>query len=62
MNKKEEKEKKGTPIIDGDARPDMPVDPSEIKSKLKKKTSGEGKFTSGRISDVNSIEDHKDAR
>lgn len=57
-----EKEKRETPIIDGDARPDMPVDPENIKKKRGTKPSGEKKFETERVSDVNSLEDFKDAK
>jgi len=60
-----EKEKRETPIIDGDARPDMPLDPDEeIKKdqeKNDKQPSGK-KFESERSSDINTLEDHRDAK
>jgi hypothetical protein len=62
---KKQKEKKETPIIDGDARPDMPVDPEAEKTEASRgKSQGQKgkKFTSERLSDLNSLEDHKDAR
>ena len=57
-----EKEKRETPIIDGDARPDMPIDPENDKKKQGKKPSGEKKFETERVSDINSLEDFKDAK
>ena len=60
MNQKE-KEKRETPIIDGDARPDMPVD-TENTTKGKQPKPEEKKFETERISDVNSLEDYKDAK
>ena len=60
MNNKE-KEKRETPIIDGDARPDMPVD-TESTKKGKQQKSEEKKFESERVSDINSMEDYKDAK
>lgn len=57
-----EREKRETPIIDGDARPDMPIDPENIKKKRNKKPSGEKKFETERVSDINSLEDFKDAK
>ena len=57
-----EKEKRETPIIDGDTRPDMPIDPENSKKKRDKKPSGEKKFESERVSDINSLEDFKDAK
>ena len=66
MDKKQiEKEKRETPIIDGDARPDMPLDPNEEIKKDKeqndKQSSGK-KFESERSSDINTLEDHRDAK
>jgi hypothetical protein len=61
--KKNEKEKRETPIIDGDARPDMPVDPQEEKDQTPPTGSPDKqKFTSERVSDLNSLEDYKDAQ
>jgi hypothetical protein len=63
MNKKKQ-EKRDTPIIDGDARPDMPRE-EDIKKATKQKrgtSNGKNKFESERISDVNSLEDYKDAK
>lgn len=61
---REERERKATPIIDGDARPDIDLDPDTGKrpkddahSKPKEK-----KFESERHGDVNSLEDYKDAK
>lgn len=60
---KKQKEKRETPIIDGDARPDMPVDAENEKNrKDKKKTDRRKKFETERVSDVNSLEDYKDAK
>jgi hypothetical protein len=64
---KEQKEKRDTPITDGDARPDMPA---EVENKKGKKGKGpipvpgtaEKKFESERASDVNSLEDYKDSK
>ena len=64
MDKKQrEKEKRETPISDGDARPDMPVDPEKKEAK-KPGDGGESqkKFESERLSDLNSLEDYKDAK
>lgn len=61
MNKKE-KEKKArqeTPIIDGDARPDMPLHPDTHTENTQQR---DKKFEKERMSDVNSLEDYKDAR
>lgn len=58
---KKTKEKRETPIIDGDARPDMPIDPAND-GKKQKKAPSENKFESERVSDINSLEDFKDAK
>ena len=61
---KKEKEKLETPIIDGDARPDMPVEPNVEKDQTPPSGSAgkkEKKFTPERLSDLNSLEDYKDA-
>lgn len=66
MNKKQrDQEKRQTPIVDGDARPDMPTSPRD--EKLKKKENRNpgktgNKFESERLSDMNSMEDYKDAK
>jgi hypothetical protein len=58
-----EREKRETPIIDGDARPDMPIDPEkESREKPTDKKKGDTKFETERVSDVNSLEDYKDAK
>lgn len=60
---KEQEEKRQTPIIDGDARPDMPVNPEIKKNKKgKEEPADEKKFESERMSDLNSLEDYKDAK
>lgn len=49
-----------TPIIDGDARPDMEPDGSQ---KLNQRREKKGKeFTPNRAADVNSLEDYKDKK
>lgn len=58
---KKAKEKRETPIIDGDARPDMHIDPAN-EGKKEKKGPSENKFESERLSDLNSLEDYKDAK
>lgn len=50
-----------TPIIDGDARPDIPLDP-EKKANHPEGKKGNDKFTKERMSDINSLEDYKDAK
>ena len=61
-----DKEARQTPIVDGDARPDMPVDiENEAKKDKRDKPDKEGKeekFESERMSDINSLEDFKDAK
>ena len=61
---KKAKEARETPIIDGDARPDMPIDPANERKETtnKKKPGTEDKFESERLSDLNSLEDYKDAK
>lgn len=62
MNKKT-REQRETPIIDGDARPDMPVDPEKLKEKKDRdKSSADDKFESERNRDINTLEDYKDAK
>ena len=62
MNKKQ-KEKRETPIVDGDARPDMPLEPENKKDKKQKGNAApDEKFESERSSDLNSLEDYKDAK
>jgi len=57
------KEKRETPIIDGDARPDMPVDPEKKMDQNGPESPGpRKKFESERSSDLNSLEDFKDAK
>ena len=60
--KKKEKEQRETPIIDGDARPDMPVEVDKKKDKTNAQAGQDKKFESERLSDVNSLEDYKDAK
>jgi hypothetical protein len=58
---KKSKEKKETPIIDGDARPDTPD--SENSAAKKSSPVGNSKnVTSNRTGDVNSLEDYKDTK
>jgi hypothetical protein len=58
---KETRKKNQTPIIDGDARPDINLDPEE-EDKKKRERPTEKKFESERHGDVNSLEDYKDAK
>lgn len=64
MNKDEEdREKRETPIIDGDARPDINLHPDvELEKKNKKAQKDDEKFKAERKSDINSLEDYKDAQ
>lgn len=57
-----EHEKRETPIIDGDARPDLPIEPEKTPGKKGEKPMGKNKFETERVSDVNSLEDYKDAK
>lgn len=59
---RKDKERRETPIVDGDARPDMPVDTDKLKEKQGEKAPGNKKFESERNSDMNSLEDYKDAK
>jgi hypothetical protein len=59
---KKQKEKRETPIIDGDARPDMPIGVEKGRNTKGKKKSGQDKFETERVSDINSMEDYKDAK
>ena len=60
--KQRQKEKRETPIADGDARPDMPLNPESKKDKKRGDPEKENKFESERLSDTNSLEDYKDAK
>ena len=58
-----EREKRETPITDGDARPDMPLNPEkEPVKKFPRKKQANDKFEAERSSDINSLEDYKDAK
>lgn len=61
----EREEQRQTPIVDGDARPDMPTNPQNEKSREKENRHPEkagDKFESERQGDLNSLEDYKDAK
>ena len=64
MNEREQKNRREKetmpPIIDGDTRPDMPIDTDEIKAEQANKSKDE--VTQNRARDVNSLEDYKDAK
>lgn len=61
-DKKKQKEKgELTPIVDGDARPDMEVNPQEQGKEGPDATKEKDKFTGNRM-DKNSLEDYKDAK
>jgi hypothetical protein len=67
MDKQKEKqilEQKQTPIIDGDARPDMLIDADEIKKTITKEAPSNQKksLTHERSADINSLEDFKDTK
>jgi hypothetical protein len=60
-DKKQPKTKKDiTPIIDGDARPDINLEPESKKDSPSGKGTERKKFTPGR-NDKDSMEDYKDA-
>lgn len=56
---KQKKSKRSTPIVDGDARPDMPLNPDTQDETDNQRSK---KFEEERMSDVNTLEDYKDAR
>jgi hypothetical protein len=56
--KRKKTQEENTPIIDGDARPDMPTSNEEIK----KSTASKRSFTSNRKADIDKREDYKDAK
>jgi hypothetical protein len=60
-DKKKEIEKRETPIIDGDARPDKFVDPDFSENPAERSTDDK-KVTSNRLRDENSLEDYKDKK
>ena len=58
-----DREKRETPIIDGDARPDINLNPEkEAGKKTPQSQKHSEKFEAERSSDVNSLEDYKDAQ
>lgn len=70
MNTNEEKrkeeerkirEKRETPIIDGDARPDMNISPGDEKTGVPENKKADEKLTKERGADVNTTEDYRDA-
>lgn len=62
-NDNKEREKRETPIIDGDARPDVNLHPEiELEKKNKKARKDNDEFEAERNSDINSLEDYKDAK
>ncbi|HLT74324.1 MAG TPA: hypothetical protein VKZ68_04540 [Ohtaekwangia sp.] len=50
-----------TPIIDGDARPDINLNPEDTPEKEKAAQKDKGKTTKNRV-DTNSLEDFRDAK
>ncbi len=63
MDKNKKQEKRETPITDGDARPDMPLHPADKTGKKQKGSDKkDAKFEAERSSDINSLEDFKDAK
>jgi len=59
-NKDKEELEKQTPIIDGDARPDIDLNPEEGKKNIAS-VNDKGKTTRNRV-DTNSMDDFKDAK
>lgn len=60
-NDDKEKRQRQTPIIDGDARPDIDLNPEDNVSDEAGKENDGGKTTKNRV-DVNSLEDFRDAK
>ncbi len=56
-----EEKKRDTPIIDGDARPDINLNPESDSEKEKAAQKDRGKTTKNRA-DTNSLEDFRDAK
>lgn len=56
-----QEKKRQTPIIDGDARPDIDLNPEDKVSDEAGKENDGGKTTKNRV-DVNSLEDFRDAK
>lgn len=59
---KEIREKRETPIVDGDARPDDQERAAKAKKYLSEKEKTKNKLTKERGADINSLEDYKDAK
>lgn len=59
---KEVREKRETPIIDGDARPDEQERAARAEKYLSEKEKTGKKLTEERSADINSLEDYKDAK
>ncbi len=60
-NDDRKKRQRQTPIIDGDARPDIDLNPEEAASDEAGKEHNGGKTTKNRV-DTNSLEDFRDAK
>jgi hypothetical protein len=60
-NDKKKKQARETPIIDGDARPDINLNPEEKPKPDVKRVKDSGKTTQNRV-DKNNLEDFRDAR
>ena len=58
---KEKNKQPRTPIIDGDARPDIDLNPEDTASDEAAKKNDRGKTTKNRV-DTNSLEDFRDAK
>jgi hypothetical protein len=59
---KEIREKRETPIIDGDARPDENERAAKAEKFLAEKEKAGKKLTKERGADINSLEDYKDTK
>jgi hypothetical protein len=60
-NNKDRNKQPRTPIIDGDARPDIDLNPEEPTNDEAARKNDKGKTTKNRV-DTNSLEDFRDAK
>ena len=60
--RKTDRKKERTPIMDGDARPDKMIEPDAPAEENKKPEDEKDALTSNRSADVNNLEDYKDAK
>lgn len=62
MKNDQHNQQKGTPIRDGDTRPDQNLEGTEKKKASSPLASKPSKITKERAADINSLEDYKDAK